>query len=72
MTEDVGKGKVGFPIISRFFLHVENSSHHFKITGDIKFVPHLFKELKMEDPTASIVITFGCTGHGKGTWVSLQ
>ena len=66
------KEKLKFTRIDRLFLHMENSSQHFKITGDIKFVPHLFKELKMEDPTASIVITFGCTGHGKGTWVSLQ
>ena len=70
--EGVGKRKEEFPRIDRFFLHVNIASQNFKITGAIEFVTHLFKELKMEDPTAAIVIMFRCSGHGNGTWVSLK
>ena len=33
--EDVGKGKGGFPIIYRIFLHMDNVYQNFKITGGI-------------------------------------
>ena len=70
--EDVGKGKGKFPIINRLFINIENASQHFKSTGYIESINHLFKEHKMEEPTDDIVITFSCPGHGKVAWVSLQ
>ena len=70
--EDVGKGKGVFPSIYRIFLHMDNVYQNFKITGGIWFVTNLFKERKMEDPTAEILIVFGCPGHRKDAWVSLQ
>ena len=70
--EDVGKGKVKFPRINRLFLHMDNAYHHFKSTGAIEFVTHLFKEREIEEPTAAIVIAFGCPGHRNDAWMSVQ
>ena len=69
--EDVGKRKAKFQRINRLFLHMDNASQNFKITGDIEFVTHLFEEREMEEQTATTVITFGIPGHRKCAWGSL-
>ena len=61
-----------FPRINPIFVHMDNSSQNFKITGDIGFSTQLIKEREMEESTDAIVITFGFPGHRKGAWVSLQ
>ena len=42
-----------------------------KAQGDIGIITNLFKDAK-NPPTATIVINFGCTVHGKGAWVSVM
>ena len=65
----MGKVKLKPPRINRLFLYTDNVSQHFKITGYVSFITNLFKDRKNEYPTATILITFGCPGHGKGAWL---
>ena len=67
----MGKGKVKPPTFNWLFLHIYNALQQLKITEAIEFITNLFKESENEDPTATIVILFGCTGKGNGAWVSV-
>ena len=67
--EDIGVGKVENPRISHLAQHMDNASQHFKSTGAIEFMTHLFEETVGQNSENCFIISFGCPGHGKGAWV---
>ena len=67
--EDIGVGKIQNPRISHLAQHMDNASQHFKSTGAIEFLTHMFEETAGLNSENCFIISFGCPGHGKGAWV---
>ena len=57
------------PRISHLAQHMDNASQHFKLTGAIEFLTHLFEETSGLNSENYFIVSFGCPGHGKEAWV---